>query len=79
MFNLVRSEFRGKIQPFKLEYLKFLPKEFSLNPAIVCIYGNKVVNFSFEEGFFAYVLENKSIADNYRKYHEYLWEKAAKE
>lgn len=78
MFNLIRNELRGKIKKLGFEFIKFLPKEFSVNPAVVCIYGNKVVNFSFEKEFFAFVIENKKIAENYKKYHKYLWDKVAK-
>jgi len=78
VFNLMRYELREKTQPFKHESLKFLPKEFSGNPVAICVYGNKVVNFSFEKEFFAFVIENKKIAENYKDYHKYLWEKVAK-
>lgn len=79
-FNLMRAELRGEIKkPFRLEYLKFLPKEFSGNPTAVSIYGNKVANFLFEEkALFAIVIENKEIAENYRRYHKYLWDNVAK-
>jgi len=78
MFNLIRYELREKVHPFKLELIKFLPKEFSVNPIVICIYGNKVVNFSFAKEFFAFVIENKEIAENYKEYHKYLWDKVAK-
>lgn len=77
-YNLCRYELRKEVKPFPFEYPKFLPKEFSGNPGVIGIFGNKVANFLFEEEPFAFVISSKSIADNYRKYHKYLWQKVAK-
>ena len=63
---------KREIKQFRLEHIKFLPKEFSVNPAVICIYGNKTANFALGEDFFAFVIENKEIAENYKKYHKYL-------
>ncbi|HLD89235.1 MAG TPA: helix-turn-helix domain-containing protein [Candidatus Nanoarchaeia archaeon] len=77
--NLVRNELRGKIPENKFIKVKFLPKELSGNPVVIIIYGNKVANLSWEdEEWFAFVIENKEIAESYKKYHQYLWNKAAK-
>jgi len=78
MFNLMRYELRKETKPLSLEKLKFLPKEFSVNPTVVCVYGNKVVNFLYGENLFAFLIESKELADNYREYHKYLWNKIAK-
>lgn len=78
MLNLMRHELRGKTKQFKLEYIKFLPKEFSGNPTVICIYGNKVVNFIFSKDFFAFSIENKELAENYKTYHQYLWDRVGK-
>jgi len=78
MFNLLRHEFKKEVKPFQLEHIKFLPKEFSVNPIVVGIYGDKVVNFLLREKFFAFVIESKELAENYRSYHKYLWDKVAK-
>lgn len=78
-YNLVRYELRKtKIPEEKLMFVKFLPKEFSGNPAVVFIYGNKVVNVLWGEEFFAFMIESKEIAENYKKYHKYLWGNIAK-
>ncbi len=61
-----------------LEDIKFLPKEFSGNPTVIGIYGNKVTNFIFGDEFFAFVIESKELAENYKRYHKYLWDKVAK-
>lgn len=77
-FNLLRDELKKDFKPLELENYRFLPKEFSGNPAAICIYGNKVVNLLLGEDFFAFVIENKEIAENYKKYHQYLWDNIAK-
>ncbi len=77
-FNLHRIEMKKEIEPFQLEHLRFLPKEFSANPIVIGIYGNKVVNFLYNENLFAFVIESKELAENYRIYHKYLWDHIAK-
>ena len=78
MFNIFRYELKKEVKPFKFEYCRFLPKAFSGNPAVICIYGNKTINFLLGEYFFAFIIENKEIAENYKRYHRYLWDKIAK-
>ena len=65
-------------QPMQHEDIKFLPKEFSGNPTVIGIHDNKTINFLLGEDFFAFVIENKEIAENYKKYHKYLWDNIAK-
>jgi sugar-specific transcriptional regulator TrmB len=77
--NLVRSDLKkSKIPKLELVNIKFLPKEFSGNPVVIIAYGNKVVNLSWGEEWFAFLIENKEIAENYKKYHKYLWNNVAK-
>ena len=76
-YNLLRYELRREIKPMPLEYVKFLPKEFSGNPTVIGVYGDKVVNFLFGDYFFAFLIENKDLAENYRLYHKYLWDNVA--
>src|SRR3989338_47425 len=72
--NLMRNEMKKEIKkPLEFEKIKFLPKEFSGNPTAIGIYGNKIVNFLLGEDSFAFVIENKEIAENYKKYHKFLW------
>lgn len=78
MLNLIRRELIKEVRPFRLECVKFLPEEFSGNPTVIGIYGNKVINFLFGEQLFAFSIENKELADNYRRYHNYLWDNVAK-
>jgi predicted transcriptional regulator len=78
-FNLMRQEIRSEIKhPLSLEKIRYLPEEFSGNPAVIGIYGNKVAQFLFGEYLFAFVIESKELADNYKRYHRYLWDKVAK-
>ena len=76
-YNLIRHELKNEIKSLKYEYIKVLPKDFSANPNVIFIWGNKVANVLFEDEFFAFVIESKQIAENYRKYHNYLWKKVA--
>jgi len=77
-YNLVREETRGhSITKERLIYTKILPKEFSVNPNVICIFGNKVVNILWTEDAFVFLIENREIAENYKKYFEYLWNKVA--
>lgn len=79
MLNIMRYELRKEIkEPYKYEDIKYLPKEFSGNPTVIGIYGNKIVNFVFVKDFFAFVIESKELAENYRLYHNYLWNNVAK-
>src|SRR3989338_8009216 len=77
-YNLIRYELRNEIKSLKYEYIRVLPREFSANPNVIFIWGNKVANVLFEDEFFAFVIESGRIAENYRRYHKYLWEKVAK-
>lgn len=75
--NLWRYELRNEATPLKLEKIKVLPKEFSGNPNVIFIYGNKIANVLWGENPFAFVIESSEIADNYKKYHNYLWNHVA--
>ena len=78
-YNLVRYEMRKmKIPSGKLTYVKILPKEFSGTPSLIWIFGNKVANVVWGDTLFAFVIESQEIADNYKMYHHYLWNKVAK-
>ena len=76
-YNILRCEMR-KEEIFQLEQARFLPKEFSGDPTVIATYGDKVANFLFGEDYFAFVIESKELADNYRMYHKYLWNNVAK-
>lgn len=78
-YNLGRHETKvRKIPKKKLFWVKYLPKEFSGSPSVVFIFGDKIANVLWGEEWFAFMVQSKEIADNYRKYHKYLWDKIAK-
>ena len=52
---------------------RFLPEHIS-NPAVINIYGDRVVNILWKGNYpLCFVMVNKDIADAYRKYFELLW------
>lgn len=52
---------------------KFLPEDIE-NPAVINIYGDRVVNVLWRENKpICFLLINKEIADSYRDYFNYLW------
>ncbi len=77
-FNIYRAEMKMEVKPFPFEYVRFLPKEFSGNPGVIFIYGDKTTNVLWSEEFFAFAIESKAITENYRRYHKYLWDNVAK-
>lgn len=78
VFNLLRYEMRGQIEVWTYEKVKYLPKEFSGTPAVIGIFGNKIAHFLYGENLFAFVIESKELAENYKSYHKYLWDKVAR-
>ena len=62
----------------KLVYTKELPKDFSGSPTIIWVYGNKVAHVLWTQDYFAFVMESEEIAENYKRYHKYLWDNEAK-
>jgi len=77
-FNILKHELKKEIKkPFMFEQTRFLPKEFSGNPTVMAIFGNKTANFLLGEDYFAFVVESKELAENYKAYHKYLWDNVA--
>ena len=63
-----KKEFMGKY--FET---KFLPEELE-SPAIINIYGDRVVNVLWKKNYpLCFLLINKEISDSYKKYFDYLW------
>lgn len=81
-FHLYRNEKRNDVEKYPDKNIftdcRFLPPEFSGNPTFTTIYGDKVANTLIGENIFVFVIESKELAENYRKYHKYLWDKVAK-
>lgn len=77
-WNILALQDAPKPPTNKLFYYRYLPKEFTGGPAIIWIYGNNVVQVLWSQGYFAFKIENKEIAENYMKYFKYLWDNVAK-
>jgi sugar-specific transcriptional regulator TrmB len=72
--NLLKLEMKNEVKkPLELEYARFLPKELSGNPTVIGVYGNKVANWIYGDNLSAFVIEDKDLAESYRKYFKYLW------
>ena len=58
-WNIFRYEMKREVKQMLYESVKFLPKEWSGNPTVIGIYGNKVVNFLAGKEMFAFVIESR--------------------
>lgn len=61
-----------KLPNFKIKFIE------ELTPSSTMIFGNKVSINVFNENPFVLLIDDKSIADSYKKYFEYLWKTANK-
>jgi sugar-specific transcriptional regulator TrmB len=78
-YHLFRHEKRNEVDKKLFPTSKFLPAEFSGYPTATVIYGSKVAQMLLGKNINTVVIENKELAENYKKYHQYLWDKVAKE
>ncbi len=78
-FHLFRHEKRKEVNKKLFPDCKFLPAEFSGNPTVTVIYGDKVAQMLLGENINVFVIESKELAENYKKYHQFLWDKVAKD
>lgn len=76
--HLFRYEKRDAVSKKMFTSARFLPKEFSGSPTVTAVYGNKVTQMLFGEKILAFVIQSTELADNYKKYHKYLWDNVAK-
>jgi predicted transcriptional regulator len=70
---LVHEAQHKPITKSKYYQYKVLPKILS-GPNVIYIYGNTIANVLWLEKPIAFVITHKDLADNYRKYFNYLWE-----
>ncbi len=69
---------KGKKPKIPLAEIKYLPQKYT-SPLAVNIYGNKVAIILWsKENPFAIVINQKEVADGYRKYFELTWKLARK-
>ena len=66
------SEAKENLKQLQLYEYKILPEEL-VSPHVIFIYGDKIANVLWSESPFAFVIQNKEIADSYRKYFSFLW------
>lgn len=76
--HLFRHEKKREVNKKLVKEYKFLPKEFSGNATVTAIYGDKVSQMLFGKNILVFVIKSKELAENYKKYHEYLWKNVAK-
>jgi len=77
-YNLVKYEYKDRKLKNKNIFVKYLPKDFSGEPAVIFVYGDKVINVLWDEDLFSFSIESKQISESYKKYHDFLWKKIAK-
>ena len=78
-WHLFRYEKKGEVNTKLVPKHKFLPAEFSGNPTVTVVYGDKVAQMLLGENIIVFVIQSKELAENYQKYHKFLWDKVAKE
>jgi len=80
-YHLFRYEKRQDVidRPYAYSKAKVLSKEFSGNPIVTVVYENKVAQMLFGENITVFVIQSKELAENYKKYHKFLWDKVAKD
>lgn len=77
--HLFRYEKREETDKKIFPTSRFLPKEFSGNPTVTVIYGNKVTQMLLGETITVFVIESSELAENYKLYHKFLWDNVAKQ
>lgn len=69
----VRKRWEDKsVLPSKFTQVKFVPLKFKTN-SVIDIYGDKVAIIIWSEPPEAVIMQNKSVAENFRNYFEMLW------
>lgn len=77
---LYKAEYRNSAMVKRKGFaeFRFLPEHIS-NPAVINIYGDRVVNILWKENYpICFVMANKDIAEAYKKYFEVLWKVSKK-
>lgn len=77
-YLLFRYEKRKEVNKKLFTTYKFLPQEFSGNPTVTVVYGDKVAQMLLGENLMVFVIQSNELAENYKKYHRFLWDKVAK-
>jgi len=61
-----------KILKSKNSFVRYLPKDY-FSPISTVIYGNKVALIIWSEPYYAFLIENKEVADSFKSYFNLLW------
>jgi HTH-type transcriptional regulator, sugar sensing transcriptional regulator len=77
--HLFRFEKRKEVDKKIVPDCKFLPPEFSGNSTVTVVYGDKVAQMLFGENIIVFVIQSRELAENYKKYHKFLWDNVAKD
>ncbi|MGV8169699.1 MAG: TrmB family transcriptional regulator [Candidatus Nanoarchaeia archaeon] len=77
--HLFRYEARKEVDKKIIPDSKFLPPEFSGNSTVTVVYGDKVAQMLFGENIIVFVIQSRELAENYKKYHKFLWDNVAKD
>ena len=78
--HLFRYEKRQDVidRPTAYTEAKILPPEFSGNTTVTVVYGDKVAQMMLGENINVFVIQSKELAENYKRYHKFLWDNIAK-
>ena len=77
VFDETIKKFGNEISKKRSTQIRFLPHEFAQLTETVIV-GNKVAIAVFTENPYAFLIEDKAVADGYRKHFEVLWKLAKK-
>ncbi|MDP2924897.1 MAG: helix-turn-helix domain-containing protein [Nanoarchaeota archaeon] len=72
LMDIFKNKQKKELKKTQYYEYKTLPPEFH-SPNIICIFGDKVVNMLWSHSLFAFVIQNKEIADSYLRYFKFLW------
>ncbi|MBS3094728.1 hypothetical protein J4474_03610 [Candidatus Pacearchaeota archaeon] len=61
-----------KIPKSKNSFVRYLPKDY-FSPISTIVYGNKVALVVWSEPYYAFLIENKEVADSFKSYFNLLW------
>jgi len=56
-----------------LAQVKYMPKGY-ISPAAINIFGDYTYIFLWEEKPYAFMIRNKTIAESFKIYHQFLWQ-----
>ncbi len=72
LMEIFKKKTKKELKDLQFYEYKTLPLIFK-SPHHIAIYGDKVANILWDEDFFATVIQNASIAKNYKNYFHHLW------